>query len=43
MDKLFQIIVELLANSAASASNSPSKKGMYEEEMPEAVKQLKKY
>lgn len=43
MDKLFEIIVELLANSAAAAANSPSKKGMYQEEMPEAVKQLEKH
>ncbi|MBR4164334.1 MAG: cyclic lactone autoinducer peptide [Solobacterium sp.] len=32
-----------MKKSAENAVNSPSRKGMYQEKMPEAVKGMKKY
>jgi len=43
MDLLFELIVNLLVQSATNAANSPSVKSSYQEKMPESVRKLKQY
>ncbi len=43
MNLIFQWIVKMCKISASEAANSPSRKNLFQEKLPKAVKKLKKY
>ena len=43
MNDLFELLVDLFAQAAKEAANTPSRRGTFQEPMPDSVRKLNRY